>query len=290
MKCILLAGGTGTRLYPLTTYINKHLLPVAGIPMIYYPISFLISLGVLEILIVVNPKDEDAFKNLLGDGSNYGMKFHYIQQHGANGLAEPLILSEKYIDKNEKFLMMLGDNMFCVPNHEEVFKDFDIQNGATLVLTSVDNPSAFGVVEVDKNNNVISIEEKPKNPKSKFIASGLYSYDHKAIEIAKNITISNRGELEITDVNVEYLKQNNLNSIALDNKSTWFDCGTLEAIKQASDFVYENNLFELGLVEYHALSKGLLSLDNLEKRLSVLKPCKYKDYLSEKLNEYRYNN
>lgn len=291
MKAILLAGGTGTRMYPLTQYINKHLLPIGGLPMIYYPLSFLILLGVTEVLIVVNPSDKPVFEKLLGNGTQYGIKFRYIIQNGANGLAEPLILSEEFIDKNERFIMMLGDNLFYAPAMANVFKDFTLGKGANLVLTSVQDPRAFGVVEYHhETKKIISIEEKPENPKSNLIATGLYCYDYTAIEFAKHISRSSRGELEITDVNKEYLRQNNLNALLLDRSAIWFDCGTHKMMEIASDFVYtiekNHNISKLGVIEECALRTNLITIQDFEKIIVSLKSSDYKEYLCKVLKEY----
>ena len=238
MKGIILAGGSGTRLYPLTKVISKQLLPVYDKPMIYYPLFTLMLTGIKDILIISTPKDILNFQELLGNGSDFGVNLQYEIQQNPNGLAEAFIIGEKFIG-NDSVCLILGDNIFHGGNLPSMLeKCSKLTDGAIVFGYLVNNPKAFGVVEFDDKFNVLSIEEKPKNPKSNYIVPGLYFYDNSVVDIAKNIKPSDRGELEITSINNEYLKANKLKIEILDKDVAWFDAGTFENLKKASDYIY----------------------------------------------------
>lgn len=272
-KGVILAGGKGTRLSPLTAVLNKHLLPIYNKPMIYYPISLLISLGVNEILLTTHEKEMPLFKDLLGDGSKFGITITYKIQKEAGGIAEVLLLCDDFIKEGERFAMCLGDNIFYIPNVVKNLKHLlDLKEGAGVVLCEVKDPERFGVAQVDGSGKVISVEEKPKNPKSNFAITGLYFYDRMAVDFAKNIVRSARGELEITDVNNEYLKLKKLSSSLLEGNSVWLDTGTCDSMLEASLFVQEmegkNNKL-VGSVEQVALELGLITKEQLKHNLKV---------------------
>nr|WP_286317026.1 glucose-1-phosphate thymidylyltransferase RfbA [Romboutsia ilealis] len=238
MKGIILAGGSGTRLYPLTKVISKQLLPVYDKPMIYYPLFTLMLTGIKDILIISTPRDILNFQELLGNGSDFGVNLQYEIQQNPNGLAEAFIIGEKFIG-NDSVCLILGDNIFHGGNLPSMLeKCSKLTDGAIVFGYLVNNPKAFGVVEFDDKFNVLSIEEKPKNPKSNYIVPGLYFYDNSVVDIAKNIKPSDRGELEITSINNEYLKANKLKIEILDKDVAWFDAGTFENLKKASDYIY----------------------------------------------------
>ena len=228
-KGIILAGGSGTRLYPLTHAISKQIMPVYDKPMIYYPLSVLMEAGIREVLIITTPRDSETFKTLLGDGSQWGMNFQYKIQEKPNGLAEAFIIGEEFIGQ-DNVAMILGDNMFYGSHlHEMLKKANERENESTIFGYQVKDPRAYGVVEIDENGKAISIEEKPENPKSDYAVPGLYFYTNDVIEIAKNIKPSARGELEITSVNEEYMKRNKLYVETFGRGMTWFDTGTHDA-------------------------------------------------------------
>lgn len=237
MKGIILAGGSGTRLYPLTKVISKQLLPVYDKPMIYYPLSTLILAGIKDILIISTPRDISMFQNLLGDGNDFGVNLKYEIQQEPNGLAEAFIIGEKFIG-DDSVCLILGDNIFHGGNLLPILKKCSkLTEGATIFGYLVDDPTSFGVVEFDEAFNVLSIEEKPEKPKSNYIIPGLYFYDNEVIKIAKTIKPSYRGELEITSINNEYLKANKLQIEILDKDVVWFDAGTFENLQKASVYV-----------------------------------------------------
>ena len=236
-KGIILAGGSGTRLYPLTLAISKQIMPVYDKPMIYYPLSVLMQAGIREVLIITTPRDTNTFKDLLGDGSKWGMKFSYTVQDKPNGLAEAFIIGEEFIG-NDNVAMILGDNMFYGEHFADKLKcAMERENEATIFGYYVKDPTAYGVVEIDQNGKAISIEEKPENPKSNYAVPGLYFYTNEVIEISKNVKPSARGELEITSINDEYMKRGKLKVEKLGRGMTWFDTGTHDALLETASFV-----------------------------------------------------
>ncbi|HIE58648.1 MAG TPA: glucose-1-phosphate thymidylyltransferase [Persephonella sp.] len=287
MKAVILAGGSGTRLYPVTTIINKHLLPIYNKPMIYYPLSLVMLLRIKDVLFIVNPHDLENFQNLLKDGSHIGMNIKYKVQEKPNGLAEGLILAEDFI-KNDSICYVLGDNIFFghhLPKlMKEALKEIEHKGGAYIFGYYVKDPERFGVVEFDEYRNVISIEEKPKKPKSHYAVVGMYFYDNKAIEIAKNIKPSERGELEITSVNEEYLKRGKLRVKLLGRGFAWFDAGTHDSFLEAGEFVatIENKTgLMIGCIEEIAYKNGWITKEQLLKLANPLKKTEYGRYLIE---------
>jgi glucose-1-phosphate thymidylyltransferase len=237
MKGIILAGGTGSRLAPITNSVSKQLLPIYDKPMIFYPLSVLMLAGIREVLIISTPKDLNAYKNLLGDGNKIGISIKYIIQDKPAGIAQAFLLGEDFIG-NDNVSLILGDNIFYGYGFSEILKDaFNLNDGATVFAYHVNNPSEFGVVEFDKNNRVRSIEEKPALPKSNYAITGLYFYDNKVVNFAKNIKPSERGELEITDINARYLKEKKLNVKTLGRGFAWLDTGTHDSLMDAGQYI-----------------------------------------------------
>jgi glucose-1-phosphate thymidylyltransferase len=272
MKGIILAGGSGTRLHPLTLTISKQLMPIYDKPMIYYPLSTLMYAGISEVLIISTPKDLPLFKDLLGDGKKFGCKFDYAVQEAPNGLAEAFIIGEEFIG-SDKVALILGDNIFYGSGLSSLLQKNNNPEGGIIYAYRVHDPERYGVVEFDQNGQAISIEEKPKKPKSNFAVPGIYFYDNTVVDIAKNIQPSHRGELEITDVNREYLKKGMLNVSILDRGTAWLDTGTFDSLMQASQFVevIENRQgLKIGSIEAAAFEMGYISakqFKNLAKPL-----------------------
>ena len=282
MKGIILAGGKGTRLYPMTKVVSKQLLPLYDKPMIYYPLSTLMLAGIKEVLIISTPKDLPLYKELLGDGSDLGMKLSYKVQKEARGLAEAFIIGEDFIG-NDNVCLILGDNIFYGSTLEEKLKTAaKIRKGGIIFGSLVEDPRAFGVVEIDKNFNAISIEEKPEKPKSKWAVPGLYFYGNSVVEIAKTITPSERGELEITSINNEYLKRNQLKVVTLGRGVAWLDTGTPKGMSQASHFieiVQERQGFYISCLEEIAYRQGFIDVDKLIELGTRLNMTDYGKYI-----------
>ena len=281
MKGIILAGGSGTRLHPLTLAISKQLMPVYDKPMIYYPLSILMSAGIKEILIISTPHDLPHFKKLLGDGKNLGCDFQYAEQAVPNGLAQAFVIGEKFIGK-DKVALVLGDNIFYGVGMDDLLKENADPDGGVVYAYHVSDPERYGVVEFDKDMNAISIEEKPKNPKSNFAVPGLYFYDNSVVEIAKNLKPSQRGEYEITDVNAEYLKQGKLKVAVLSRGTAWLDTGTFPSLMQAGQFVQvieERQGLKIGCIEEAAYVNGFINDEQLTEIAQPLLKSGYGNYL-----------
>ena len=282
MKGIVLAGGSGTRLYPITKAVSKQLLPIYDKPMIYYPISVLMLAGIKDILIISTPRDLPMYKDLLGDGSSLGMTFEYAVQENPNGLAEAFIVGEDFIG-DDSVALILGDNIFHGHRFSEMLeRATTLDEGAIVFGYYTNNPESFGVVEFDDDGNVISIEEKPEKPKSNYIVPGLYFYDNNVIEIAKNIEPSDRGELEITSVNEEYLKRGKLKVELLGRGMAWLDTGTHEGLLEAANFietVQKRQGLYIACLEEIAYLKGYIDDKQLLKTANELKKTDYGQYL-----------
>ena len=267
MKGIVLAGGSGTRLYPLTLAVSKQLMPVYDKPMIYYPISTLISAGIKEILIITTSQDVSLFQKLLGNGHQIGCDFQYAVQEKPNGLAEAFIIGEKFIGK-DSVALILGDNIFYGTGLSALLKENSNPDGGIVYAYHVNDPERYGVVEFDAQNNVLSIEEKPLQPKSNYAVPGIYFYDNDVIEIARKIRPSKRGELEITEVNNAYLKRGKLSVEVLDRGIAWLDTGTFDSLMQAGQFVQvieERQGLKVGAIEEAAFASGFISKKELQK-------------------------
>lgn len=287
MKGIILAGGSGTRLYPLTKVTSKQLLPVYDKPMIYYPLSTLMLAGIREILIISTGEDIDRFKTLLGDGSKYGISITYKVQKKPEGLAQAFIIGEEFIG-DDSCAMILGDNIFYGNGFTKMLKKAASQtSGATIFGYYVDDPRRFGVVEFDKNGKAISIEEKPQNPKSNYCVTGLYFYDNKVVDIAKKIKPSERGELEITDINKIYLESDELEVLTLGRGFAWIDAGTIDALSEASEFiriVEKKQGIKIAAIEEIAFKNNWIDKEQLLKLADLYKKTDYGKHLKNVAN------
>jgi glucose-1-phosphate thymidylyltransferase len=292
MKGIILAGGSATRLYPITLAVSKQMLPVYDKPMIYYPLSTLMMAGIREVLIISTPKHLPAFKDLLGDGSDYGMKLEYKVQEKPVGLADAFILGEDFIG-DDNVALILGDNMIYGSRIERILKAAsNLKEGGIIFGYQVADPTSYGVVEIDEMGRAISIEEKPENPKSNLAVPGIYFYDNKVVEIAKNIKPSDRGELEITDVNKVYMEQGNLQVIPLGNGYAWFDTGTADRLGDAADFVKAIELrqgIQIACLEEIAYKNNWIDKDKLEEHANKYKKTEYGKYLKRVISESKIN-
>lgn len=281
MKGIILAGGSGTRLHPLTLVMSKQLLPVYDKPMIYYPLSVLMQAGIKDILIITTPHDNPNFVNLLGDGSQFGCNFEYAIQEVPNGLAQAFVIGEKFIG-NDSVALILGDNIFYGTGLQETLKKSQNPTGGIVFAYHVADPERYGVVEFDKDKRAISIEEKPLKPKSNFAVPGLYFYDNDVIEIAKNLEPSARGEYEITDINKHYLEKGKLSVEIMDRGTAWLDTGTFHSLMQAGQFVEvieARQDLKIGCIEEIAYKEGFISAEKLEELAKPLVKSGYGSYL-----------
>lgn len=281
MKGIILAGGSGTRLHPLTLAISKQLMPIYDKPMIYYPLSVLMLAGIKDILIISTPHDLPLFERLLGDGKNLGCTFEYAVQEIPNGLAQAFVIGEEFIG-NDDVALILGDNIFYGADLESRLQDASQPDGGVIFAYHVKDPERYGVVEFDENHNAISIEEKPEFPKSNFAVPGIYFYNNSVVEIAKNIKPSNRGEYEITDINKEYLDQGKLKVGVFGRGTAWLDTGTFNSLIQAQQFVQvieERQGLKIGCIEEIAFHKGFIDANQLKKVAEPLLKSGYGQYL-----------
>lgn len=287
MKGIILAGGSGTRLYPLTMVTSKQLLPIYDKPMIYYPLSVLMGAGIQDILIISTPQDTPRFKDLLKDGSQYGINLSYKVQPSPDGLAQAFIIGEEFIG-NDTAAMILGDNIFYGHGFTaKTKKASELKNGATIFGYYVDDPERFGIVEFDSNGKAISIEEKPEKPKSNYCVTGLYFYDNNVVEYAKNLKPSKRGELEITDLNRIYLEKNNLNVELLGAGFTWLDTGTHESLVEATNFVKtieDHQHRKIACLEEIAYRNGWIDKNKMQDAYEIYKKNEYGKYLKDVLD------
>ena len=285
MKGIILAGGSGTRLWPITQAISKQLMPIYDKPMIYYPITTLMQAGIRDILIITTPDDQAGFQRLLGDGSQWGITLEYAVQPNPDGLAQAFIIGEEFIG-NDKVALVLGDNIFHGERLDESLQECTNPDGGTVFAYKVSDPERYGVVEFDEQNQAISIEEKPAEPKSNFAVVGLYFYDNDVVEIAKNVEPSDRGELEITSINAEYLRRGKLQVQTLDNGDVWLDTGTIDSLTDASDFVrviQKRTGRIIGSPEKTAFKNGWINREQLDTLAEPLKKSGYSNYFTRLL-------
>ena len=289
MKGIILAGGSGTRLYPITKAISKQLMPIYDKPMIYYPLSILMMAGIKEILIITTPEDNPQFKRLLGDGSQVGCRFEYAIQEQPNGLAQAFVIGEKFIGR-EKVALVLGDNIFYGTAMGRQLQSLTDVEGGYVFAYEVSDPERYGVVEFDEHNMVLSIEEKPKEPKSNYAVPGLYFYDNSVVEISKNLKPSARNEYEITDVNREYLKRGQLKVAILDRGTAWLDTGTFDSLSDASEFVRvieKRQGTKIGCIEEIAYRMDFINEDQLQQQADALIKSGYGSYLHKVIGSKR---
>ena len=281
MKGIILAGGSGTRLHPLTLAVSKQLMPVYDKPMIYYPLSILLMAGIREVLIITTPHDQAQFQKLLGDGKNLGCDFQYVVQEVPNGLAQAFVLGADFIGQ-DSVALVLGDNIFYGTGLEELLKSNNNPDGGVVYAYHVHDPERYGVVEFDADKKALSIEEKPAKPKSNYAVPGLYFYDNSVVEIAKNLEMSPRGEYEITDVNKEYLRRGKLKVGILSRGTAWLDTGTFESLMQAGEYVRvieQRQGLKVGAIEEVAYRQGFITADELRALALPLRKSGYGDYL-----------
>jgi glucose-1-phosphate thymidylyltransferase len=287
MKGIILAGGSGTRLHPLTLAVSKQLMPIYDKPMIYYPLSTLMWAGINEILIISTPHDLPLFQQLLGDGKKLGCRFEYAVQENPNGLAEAFIIGKEFVG-DDKVALILGDNIFYGTGLAELLQANNNPEGGIIYAYHVHDAERYGVVDFDKEGKVLSIEEKPEQPKSNYAVPGIYFYDNSVIDIAANIQPSHRGELEITDVNKEYLKRGNLKVSILDRGTAWLDTGTFQSLMQAGQFVQvieERQGLKIGAIEEAAYKMGFINPEQLKELAQPLLKSGYGIHLMSLLNE-----
>ncbi|HIW88125.1 MAG TPA: glucose-1-phosphate thymidylyltransferase RfbA [Candidatus Onthomorpha intestinigallinarum] len=291
MKGIVLAGGSGTRLYPITKGVSKQLLPIFDKPMIYYPVSVLMLAGIRDILIISTPEDLPAFRRLLGDGSDYGVRFEYAEQPSPDGLAQAFIIGERFIG-GDSACLVLGDNIFYgggfVPMLEKAVEDAERSGKATVFGYRVNDPERYGVVEFDADNKAVSIEEKPEKPKSNYAVVGLYFYPNKVVDVARNIKPSARGELEITTVNQRFLEEGSLLVQQLGRGFAWLDTGTYDSLSEASTFVEvieKRQGLKIACLEEIAYTNGWIDRDNLRRQAELMAKNQYGQYLFDLLNK-----
>jgi glucose-1-phosphate thymidylyltransferase len=282
LKGIILAGGSGTRLHPITKGISKQLMPIYDKPMVYYPLSTLMQAGIRDILIITTPHDQNSFKSLLGDGSDWGINLSYAVQPSPDGLAQAFIIGEEFIG-SDKVALVLGDNIFHGAELDDSLKQCTDPNGGIVFAYRVSDPERYGVVEFDENNRAVSIEEKPSSPKSRYAVVGLYFYDNDVVEIAKNVKPSERGELEITTINEEYLKRGKLKVTTLQEGDVWLDTGTIDSMSDATDYVkvlQKRTGQIIGSPEKIAFEQGYINKSSFTRLAEPLIKSGYGEYLT----------